>query len=395
MLNFSSRWGLPSSRHEESLYRIRGQSYGGAPCRARLEGWLRNVAARSPIWGDVDLAAFCRITGYSRGHVMRQLTRIRRDNPELAFETKLRRKKSRKHKRWGVIVAERRKLCFDGRSLFYDARGKRLHNYTTLGRNGQKIVPTAALAETARKPRGRPRRPSTVMDALLKVWRKFVSAPDEVERAESLRVNSSDKPSVSVSDKTSASNSRLCDRPYKEKDSFGIQQKDLYGAGRDIAQWRGWEGAGRRRPGQSRLRRKAFAFLRSLFGAHWDNCKVTFSRSTAYRYALLALVDGHDEERILARYSDALFVCHGFAVDRAASTGKITLFNLSSTVTKARQLLAKDGLTRRERVTQWYRNNPRSDSRETQVKITPADLALARQQIAASLGVSVPPTPFL
>ena len=133
----------------------------------------------------------------------------------------------------------------------------------------------------------------------------------------------------------------------------------------------------------------------TLAGAHWDNCKVTFSRSTAYRYALLALVDGHDERRILARYSDALFVCHGFAVDKAAGASKIAFFNLSSTVTKARQLLAKDGLTRGERVARWYRNNPQSDSRGTHVEITPADLALARQQIAASLGVSVPTTVFV
>jgi hypothetical protein len=108
---------------------------------------------------------------------------------------------------------------------------------------------------------------------------------------------------------------------------------------------------------------------------------------------LQALVDGHDEGRILAHYSDALFVCHGFAVDKAASAGRIAFFNLSSTVTKARQLLAKDRLTRGERVARWYQNNPRSDSRGTPVEITAADLALARQQIAASLGISVPPAP--
>ena len=399
MSNFSSRWGLPSSRQEDTIQRRCDWRRGsGAPCRARLEGWIRNVAARSPIWGDVDLAAFCRTTGYSREHVTRELASIRRDNPELAFETKLRSKKSRGRKRWGVIVAERRKLRFDDRSLFYDVRGRRLHNYTTLGRDGEKIIPTVNLPERVRKPRGRPRHYPRRMDALLMEWRKLVGAlaePVESGRAESIGVNFSDNASVCTSDKTPDGNSELCDSPYKEKDSFGIQQKDLYGAGRDIAQWRGWEKADRRRPGRLRLRRKAFALLRSLSAAHWDNCKVTFSRSTAYRYALLALVDGHDERRILARYSDALFVCHGFAVDKAASAGKIAFFNLSSTVTKARQLLAKDGLTRGERVARWYRNNPRSDSRGTHVEITPADLALARQQIAASLGIEIPTTPSL
>ena len=185
------------------------------------------------------------------------------------------------------------------------------------------------LPERARKPRGRPHHHPRMMDALLKDWRKLVGAlaePVESGRVESVGVNFSDKASVSTSDIDSDSNSELCDSAYNEKDSFGIQQKDLYGAGRDITQWRGWEKADRRRPGRLRLRRKAFALLQSLSDAHWDNCKVTFSRCTAYRYALLALVDGHDEGRILARYSDALFVCHGFAVDEAASAGKIAFF---------------------------------------------------------------------
>ena len=53
---------------------------------------------------------------------------IRRDNPALAFETKLRRTKNRGRNRWGVIVAERRKLRFDMRPLFYDVRGRRKGN---------------------------------------------------------------------------------------------------------------------------------------------------------------------------------------------------------------------------------------------------------------------------
>ena len=121
MSNFSSRLGLPLSRQEDNIQRLRDRrSGGGASCRARLAGWIRNVAARSPIWGDVDLAAFCRTTGYSREHATRELAEVRRENPELAFETKLRRKKGHHRKRWGAVVAERRKLHFDARSLFYD-----------------------------------------------------------------------------------------------------------------------------------------------------------------------------------------------------------------------------------------------------------------------------------
>ena len=394
MSNFSVRWGLPISRQEDNTQRCRGWRSGGASCRARLAGWVRNVAARSPIWGDVDLAAFCRTTGYSREHATRELADVRRENPELAFETKLRRKKGHHRKRWGVIVAEREKLHFDARSLFYDVSGRRLHNYTTLARDGEKIVPTVTMTEAARKPRGRPRRPSAVMDALLKEWQKLTGTHgtpivDSGRRNDSLRANLSDTASVTKSDKDSDDNSELCDRPYKEKDSFGIQQTDLYGARRDVAQWRGSGKPDERRRSQARLRKKAFALLRSLASAHWDNCKVIFTRATAYRYALRALTDGHEERRILSCYSDALFVCHGFAVDQAGTTGKITFFNLSSTVTKARQLLAKDGLTRDARITSWYRNHAPARSREVYFEITAADLTLARQQIAASLGVCV------
>jgi hypothetical protein len=96
-----------------------------------------------------------------------------------------------------------------------------------------------------------------------------------------------------------------------------------------------------------------------LEACHWDNCKVTFSSRTAHNYALRALVDGHAEDRIVSCYADALFVCHGFAVDRSVSAGKVVFFNPSSTVVKAAALLAKDGLTRQDRIARWYANHPR------------------------------------
>ena len=362
MSNFSHRWGLPLSRQEDNIQRCRGWRSGGASCRARLAGWIRNVAARSPIWGDVDLAAFCRTTGYSREHATRELAGVRRENPELAFETKLRRKKGLHRKRWGVIVAERRKLHFDERSLFYDVSGRPLHNYTTLARDGEKIVPTVTMTEAARKPRGRPRRPATMMDALLKEWQKYTGTqgvPTTGECADSVRVNSSDTASVSKSDNDSDGNSELCDAAYKKKDSFGIQQTDLYGARRFVAQWRGGIGADERAKARRRLARKAFSLLSRLRGCHYDNCKVRFASRTAYRYAFRALQDGHDQTRIVGCYEDALFVCHGFAVDRSAHIGKVVHFNPSSTVSKARKLLAKDGLSRVERVRKWYGSNSR------------------------------------
>ncbi len=263
-----------------------------------------------------------------------------------------------------MIVAERRKLCFDERSLFYDVSGRRLQNYTTLARDGEKIVPTVQMTEAARKPRGRPRRPAAVMDALLQEWRKLTGtqgAPiaGSGRSADSVRVNFSDTASVSKSDNDSDDNSELCDAAYKKKDSFGIQQTDLYGARRFVAQWRGGIGADERAKGRRRLARKAFSLLSRLRGCHYDNCKVRFASRTAYRYAFRALQDGHEQTRIVGCYEDALFVCHGFAVDRSADIGRVVHFNPSSTVSKARKLLAKDGLSRVERVRKWYGSNPR------------------------------------
>src|SRR5688500_12014704 len=124
MPSFSDRRGLPSCRKEEScVRRCRGRRRGNvATCRARSKGWIENVAARSPIWGDVDLKAFCVVTGYSREHATRELSKLRRECG-LAFETKLRKKGGATTARWGVMVADPDKLLFDRHSLFYDRRG--------------------------------------------------------------------------------------------------------------------------------------------------------------------------------------------------------------------------------------------------------------------------------
>ena len=319
-------------------FRISFRKTNPPNCRGRLKGWLENVAARSSSWGDVDLKAFCKETGYSREHATRQLSVLRKEG-QLVFETKIRIPKGKGRKRWGVMVAHPKKLRFDGHSLFFGRDGKALHNYTTLGDGGEKLTPTDFIPKP-RRPRGRPR--------------KIVEAPPggvaqdilgHVQTSVEMPVNS-----VFQTKKYS-----VCDIPNRE-DYFVIQQSDLYGAGRSVAQWRG-SGSGERRLKTGALNRKAFAVLRPLQEQHWDNCKVTFSRRCAYSYALGALTNGHTVERIVSCYSDALYVTHGFAVDRAASAGKIVFFNLSSTVVKARKLLDNDGLNRSERMALWYRNH--------------------------------------
>ena len=340
------------------------------------------VAKRSPIWGDVDLKAFCTKTGFSREHATRELSRLRRDSG-LAFETKLRRKRGSRTSTWGVMVADPAKLLFDKHSLFYDRQGQRLHNYTTLADGGEKIAPTINLprsvaqprgrprtnpvpASDAKRPRGRPRKESAAPAASAESAHEFPFAPASAQDSGG-QFHGAKMPEIR----------RGCDNPL-DKDSYGIQQSDLYGAKRSVAQWRGW---GQRVAKPQALRRKAFAVQARLAGCHWDNCKVQFNRRTAHSYAFRALCDGHDERRITASYERALFVCHGYAVDRAASSGKIVLFNPSSTILKAAALLSKDGLDRRERVAQWYSNHstpaisPCSD---------PDELVAIRAQIAAT-----------
>ena len=375
MPSFSSRRGAPSSRQEnESHARCRGRRPGNAAtCRARLKGWLYNVADRSPIWGDVDLKAFCARTGYSREHATRELSQLRRESG-LAFETKQRKKRGAEKASWGVIVADPNKLQFDKRSLFFDRAGKRLHNYTTLSAGGEKITPTIPTAPIAQRRRGRPQTRIILVDAMKRPRGrpKRTNVPSPPSAPTSVQSPSADKDAGKFRE-----NPRLCDNPYKE-DSFGIQQPDSNGARRDFARSRGDKGEAPR----AALKRKAFGLQALLAGCHWDNCKVTFSSRTAHNYAFRALVDGHDERRIVSCYADALFVCHGFAVDRAASAGKVLFFNPSSTVVKAAALLAKDGLTRQERMARWYANHPRPISRRTPPLLD--DIEASRAQIAAT-----------
>ena len=385
MPSFSCRWGLPSCRRkEDNRDRCRGRRPGNAAtCRARLKGWIRNVAERSPIWGDVDLKAFCAATGYSREHATRELSKLRRESG-FAFETKLRSKRGSKTNTWGVIVADPEKLRFDRRSLFYDRHGNRLHNYTTLADGGEKIAPTIIFPVPERRPRGRPRTRPVVSEVQKRPRgrpRKQCATPLPV--AETVAQESPLAPILAqvLADSTGLKKyleiPQRCDNPLT-KDSFGIQQSDLYGAVRGVVLSRGREG---RTAKPQALQRKAFALQARLAVCHWDNCKVRFSRRTAHSYAFRALCDGHDEGRIMACYERALFVCHGHAVDRAASSGKIVVFNLSSTISKAAALLAKDGLDRRERMARWYSSHatpaisPCSD---------PDELAAIRAQIAAT-----------
>lgn len=88
--------------------------------------------------------------------------------------------------------------------------------------------------------------------------------------------------------------------------------------------------------------------------------------------------------QIRSAYENALVQCHALACDKAASKGEICWFNLSSTVSKARRALAKDGLTRTERVRQWYQKRKEGLVEKPVEAMTREELHLA---MARSLGL--------
>ena len=126
----------------------------------------------------------------------------------------------------------------------------RLHNYTTLANGGEKIDPTALWPEGKRRRRGRPRVRSVTHD-LPKLPRgrprkPGASVPTIVPATAHESPVAPTPAQVCTSSKAPKilrDIPRLCDNPLKE-DSCGIQQKDLYGAARDVALCRGGKEAG-------------------------------------------------------------------------------------------------------------------------------------------------------
>jgi hypothetical protein len=131
-----------------------------------------------------------------------------------------------------------------------------------------------------------------------------------------------------------------------------------------------------------RLGRRAAQIAGELRLFHWDNCKVDFDRGAAFRYAWGALRDGHEAKDIASSYDRALHECHAFATDRTAHCGQICRFDASSTVSRARTFLGKDGLTRAQRISRW-RAQHRSATTDAgnSCKIEPEIGAKTRQSI--------------
>lgn len=84
---------------------------------------------------------------------------------------------------------------------------------------------------------------------------------------------------------------------------------------------------------------------------------MTFDRTLAFRYVWQSLRAGHDAANIVKYYETALHECHALATDRTAHRGYVCRFELSSTISRARQSLELDGLSKNERVRRWYKNH--------------------------------------
>lgn len=104
--------------------------------------------------------------------------------------------------------------------------------------------------------------------------------------------------------------------------------------------------------GCNALRRlAAFVARRELEPLHWDNCKVAYRFAHAYRFALSALLLGHERQRIAHAYRIALHRRHGDATDYGLNRdcAVSVRWEPSSTVSLAASLLA-DGRTDGERI---------------------------------------------
>ena len=144
-----------------------------------------------------------------------------------------------------------------------------------------------------------------------------------------------------------------------------------------MALWRDENLRARSEPQPPKLvsREKAFSLLSRLRECHYDNCKVTFVSRTAYRYALRALLDGHDQARIVGCYADALWVRYGFAViaPRRLSAGARASTHPRPSAKRA-SYWRRTGLTCARRVRKWYDSNPRRPEVPPEPFLTPEEV---------------------
>jgi len=304
-----------------------------SPSRDRLLGWLRRriASARRRIWLEVDIVEFCEVCGLSERTGRYALERLRSDEGNgLRFRTVYSREHGRKGA-WRVLVADEKRLQYDCEPLHRDRRDlpRHLREKLTGGKIRPSYVASTGLPDTGEgDDTGEPTGPPT----------------DSLE---------SGSPCNPIKGRVSYGNSAVKINTAEAGSSDERQP---------------WKHRWRAKPitpeGETRLRRKAAAIVRRLESLWWDNCKVAGPRDDAEArrglagFVFSALREGHAEAAIRRAVDLALHRLHMTATDRGER------FTVASSITRARDILARDLRGERERVITFY-DDRRRDLEET------------------------------
>lgn len=307
-----------------------------SPSHDRLLGWLRRriASARRRVWLEVDVVEFCQFCGLSERTGRYALEKLRSDEGNgLRFRTVYNREHGKKGA-WRVLVADERRLKYDCEPLHRDRRDLPRHLREKL--TGGKIR-ASYVAPTGRPDAG-----------------EGDDTGDAMEAVES----------------TGESGSPC--NPIMGRISFGNSAVKINTAGAESSDERQpWKHRWRRKTitpeGERRLRRKAAAIVRRLESLWWDNCKVAGPGDAEARRGLAgfvfsALREGHTEAAIRRAVDLALHRLHMAATDRQER------FTVASTITRARDILARDLRDERERVIAFY-DDRRRDLESTRAAI--------------------------
>lgn len=308
-----------------------------SPSHDRLAGWIRRrlVIAKRRVWIEVDIVEFCEFCGLSERTGRYALERLRSDEGNgLRFRTVYSREHGPKGA-WRVLVADERRLQYDCEPLHRDRRDLPRHLREKL--TGGKIRPSY-VAPTGRSRSG--------------------EGDDTGEPTESA---------------TDGQESGSPCNPIIGRVSYGNSAVKINTAGAGSSDerqpWRHrWRSKAITPEGERRLRRKAAAIVRRLGALWWDNCKVDNpGEDPAARCGLVGMVfaamrEGHSESAIRRAVDLALHRMHMTATDLGER------FTVASTITRARDILARDPRGERERVIAFY-DNRRRDLEETRAEM--------------------------
>lgn len=318
----------------------------------RLLGWIRRRFHDSPgsIWVRVDVSAFAEFCGLSIRTGRNALNELRacQDQHGLKFRTIWRhgdtRKKIRGH--WIVIVADTHQLLFDQEPLFRSEGGKDRH----------------CRPQLREKPVEAPKRHHPLSENGrdgLRECQDTRTAPDQ-------SLADSDANSETPGESAVGGGSE-CNAIYREY-SLREFSREINTGGADFgrlpsgsaepaaAERRRWRIQPISEDGRRRLRRKAAAMARRAAALWWDNVKVISpsscwrTRSALIGWLANRLADGFTESAIMAALDLALHRLHGTATDRGE------VFQVSSTLARAKDFLDQDGRTVAERANQFYQD---------------------------------------